>query len=165
MTAVQMRIAEPTFTDIYNVARHMREADFHEFRAVHDTDDRLELAFKLGNLYQDYAGAMVAHDDKGAVCVGATIEGRPNVVTLLFFANDRFSGIALPITRFIRNNLFPKLVERGIHRIEAVSMASHEQAHAWLKAIGLTPETEPLRGFGKKGEAYIQFSWVAADVG
>ena len=165
MPVIRLRIAEPTYTDVYNVARHMRSDDFREFSGVHDTDDPIELARKLADTYHSYSGVMVGHDDRGAVCVGGTIEARPNVITLLFFANDRFPGIALPITRFIRNNLFPKLVDRGIHRIEAVSMAAHTQSHAWLKTIGLTSETEPLRGFGKRGEAYIQFSWVAADVG
>lgn len=164
MTAARVRIVNPTYTDVYTVARNMRRDDFDEFRAVHSTDDPIDLARKLADAYRDHAGTMVGHDDKGAVCVGATIEARPNVVTLLFFANDRFPGIALPITRFIKTNLFPKLVKRGIHRIEAISMASHTQSHAWLKTIGLTPETEPLRGFGKRGEAYIQFSWVADDV-
>lgn len=159
-----MRIVEPTFTDVYTVARDMRTADYKEFSGVHFSETRIDLANILASRFHDRNDIMVGHDDRGAVCVGGTIEARPNVVTLLFFATDRFAGIALPITRFIKRNLFPKLIERGIHRIEAVSLAENVASHQWLELLGLQPETGALRGFGKNGEAYMQFSWSADNV-
>lgn len=159
-----MKIVEPTFTDIFTVARDMRQADLKEFLGVNTAETRLDLASILATRLCDRGDVMVGHDKEGAVCVGGTFEGRPNVITLLFFANERFPGIALPITRFIKRNLFPRLTARGIHRIEAVSLADRGDVHTWLNTLGLKAETGPLLGFGKNGEAYIQFSWSADHV-
>ena len=81
---------------------------------------------------------------------------RPNVVSLLFFATDQFPEIALPATRFIKRELFARLKKAGVHRIEAVSMVDHNDTHAWLQTLGLERETEPMIGYGKGGESFIQ---------
>lgn len=159
-----LKIAEPTYDDVREVAFGMRDVDFVEFSGVHFADTRAEMADTLAKGFGEHPGVMVGHDEEGPVCVGGTLEMRPNVVTLLFFANDRFAGIALPITRFIVRNLFPRIVERGVHRIEAVSLSTNFPGHAWLNVLGLSQETSPLVGFGKGGEAYMQFSWVADHV-
>lgn len=147
--------------DVYAVARNMRERDYDEFSAVSHADTREDLAQVLDIRYGNHPDVMCGSADGTPICIGGTIEARPNVITLLFFATNDFPKIALPITRFIRKNLFPKLIAAGTHRIEAVSMDGHDQTHAWLRTIGLDAETGPLRGYGKHGEAFVQFSWSA----
>lgn len=142
----------------------MRDSDYDEFSAVSFTDTREDLAAVLAARYGRSHEVHVGFGDDGApICIGGTVQSRPNVITLLFFATDRFPEIGLPITRYIKKQLFPRLRAAGVHRIEAVSSEDHTDAHAWLKTIGLKRETEPLLNYGKGGEAFLQFSWVAHD--
>jgi hypothetical protein len=155
-----MMIDRASYGDVLTVAQAMRERDYAEFSAVSATDNREDLAKLLAERYGDRDDTLCGGDERGSICIGGTIETRPNVITLLFFATDRFSEIGFPMTRFIKNNLFPRYFQAGAHRIEAVSIASHHDAHRWLELLGLTPETGPMRGYGKGGEAFIQFSMV-----
>ncbi len=138
----------------------MRERDFVEFSTVSFFRDRNELAADLAARYGGRPDVMCGSSDGEPVCIGGTLEVRPGVVTLLFFATDAFPRIGLGITRFIKKNLMPRLEQAGIHRFEAVSHADYRETHAWLAAIGLRPETEPMRGYGRDRSAYIQFSKV-----
>lgn len=139
----------------------MRDSDYAEFSAVSFTDTREDMAVVLASRYGQSPEVHIGFGDDGTpICVGGTVQSRPNVITLLFFATDRFSEIGLPITRYIRKQLFPRLQAAGVHRIEAVSSQGHTDAHAWLKTIGLKPETTPMLNYGKGGEAFVQFSWV-----
>ncbi|QIG74318.1 hypothetical protein EVC08_006 [Rhizobium phage RHph_N65] len=156
-----MKIDPVSVADVAFVATHMRDRDYEEFSAVSPADDRPALAQLLSARYGDRPDVMCGSADGTPICIGGTIEARPNVITLLFFATDDFPKIALPITRFIRKNLFPKLIAAGAHRIEAVSMAGYDQTHAWLRTIGLEQETGLMHGYGKRGEAFVQFSWSA----
>lgn len=159
-----MRIEGALDEDVRFVAQNMRAADLAEFTAVSHARTRDEIAGSLLDRYGGHPAAIVARDDAGkAVAIGAGVEGRPNVVTLLFFATDSFPQIALGLTRFIRQNLFLRYRQAGVHRIEAISMDGHAAAHRWLKTLGLQHEAE-LRGFGKNGETFHQFAWVRDDV-
>lgn len=155
-----MKINQASYADVLTVAREMRDRDFDEFSAVSPADTREDLARLLAERYGGRDDVLCAGDDEGPICIGGTIEARPNVLTLLFFATDRFPSIALPVTRFIRNNMLPRFFAAGVHRIEAVSLAGYDGAHQWLELLGLERETRPLLGYGKNGEAFVQFSKV-----
>lgn len=155
-----MRISNPTPDLVRHVALHMRDRDYKEFSAVSHAQNRQELADGMAERYGERNDVMIGClDDMTPVCVGAAIMARPNVITLLFFATDDFKEVALPVTRFIRKQFLPRLVAAGVHRIEAVSLAGYAEAHAWLKSIGLKPETQAMLGYGKNREAFVQFSW------
>lgn len=160
-TENSMKIEPATTDDVLAVALNMRERDYEEFSAVSPSNTREDLANRLAGRYGDRSDVICARVGANPICIGGTIEARPNVITLLFFATPDFSQIALPITKFIRKNLFPKLIAAGVHRIEAVSLAKYDQTHAWLRTIGLEPETGPMLGYGKNQEAFLQFSWSA----
>lgn len=138
----------------------MRERDFAEFSAVSYAETRFDLAEVLTARYGESPEIHVGFEGVEPVCVGGTVQGRPNVISLLFFATDRFPEIILPATRYIKKQLLPRLIEAGVHRIEAVSMVEHKDAHAWLRTLGLRKETGPLHGYGKNKEVFLQFSLV-----
>lgn len=124
-----------------------------------EADTRAQMASLLPWRYGMRDDVLCGADNDGTpIWIAGTIEGRPHVVTLLFFATDAFPKYALPTTRFVKKQLFPRYFEAGVHRMEAISLASYEKAHGWLRVLGLTPETGPLEGYGKRGEAFIQFS-------
>lgn len=155
-----MKVDRATADDVFAVALNMRERDFEEFTRIWPFDARDRLAHAMADRYGGRDDVLCGFLDGRPVCIGGTLESRPGVITLLFFATDEFPKIALPITRFIRRELFPRFFAAGVHRIEAVALASYVTVHGWLRTLGLQPETGPLKGYGKGGEAFIQFSKV-----
>lgn len=154
-----MRVGAADREFVEHVARHMRPGDVREFLPLTHAATPAELADLMVQLYSDHDAGYSFHDDQGPVGIGAMVEGRPNVVTLLFFATERFAGIALPVARFTKQRLFPTYRRDGVHRIEAVSIDGYDEAHRWIKLVGMKHEAA-LHGYGKGGETYHQFAWV-----
>lgn len=146
------------------VALRMRDADFREFEALSTATGQRELAAQLAQRFCGRDDVLVARHDERPIAVGGLIGTRPNVASLLFFATDEFSKVGNALTRIIKRELFPGAKAAGVHRIEAVAMVEHVEAHRWIQYLGLTAEGPPLRGFGKGGEAYQMFSWVRDDL-
>lgn len=142
--------------DVWNVALRMRESDFDEFSAISSVGTREEMADTLAARITDPIGV---YRNGEAVAIGAMVETRPNVATLLFFATDEFPLVALELTRFVRQRLLPKYVEAGFHRFECVSIEGHTAAHRWIKILGLEFEAYMPR-YGRDGQAFYQFAWV-----
>ena len=158
-----MKIDGPSYERVLHVVSNMRSSDVTEFLALSPAGDRRALSAVLLEKYQAHDGVICASDDIAPIAIGAMIELRPNVITLMFFATDRFPLIAAPLTRFIRQRLFPRYRNIGVHRIECVSIAGYEEAHKWIRVLGLQEEAI-LPGYGKRGETFHQFAWVSDDV-
>lgn len=155
-----MRIERASPEAVRFVALNMRARDFDEFSALSPLDDREALAGELAARYGRRPDVVCVGDEAGPICVVGTIEAWPTVVTLLFFATDRLASIVLPATRFVLRELFPRYDRIGIRRIQAVAMADRPDVDRWLRMLGLEPETGPLPGYGKRGEAFIQYARV-----
>lgn len=157
-----MKIDAPRREDILSVARAMRARDYDEFIALSFAEDREALAESLAQRYSGQSDTFCAYAGDGeAVAVGAMVQARPGVVTLMFFATDRMGEIGLALTKFIAQRLFPAYTARGVHRIECVSLDGYEEVHRWIEVLGLRREAGPFRGFGRGREAFVQFAWVA----
>lgn len=155
-----MKIDAPLRADVRHVAENMRQKDIVEFRAVSRAESTDELAEALVERYGDRGDTICARLDDGTpVAIGAMIESRFNVVTLLFFATDDFPQIAMALTKFIVQRLFPRYRNAGVHRIECVSHVAYVEAHRWIETLGLEKEAE-MPGYGRNGETYFQFAWV-----
>lgn len=155
-----MQIDRATRDDVYRAALNMRELDFAEFIAVAPVDTREALAELLADRYGGRDDVLCGRSQDEPLCIGGAFEGRPNVMTMVFFATDEFPSIAVSVARFIRNQYLPRLFAAGVHRVEAISSAENAPAHMWMRMLGMTPETGRLHGYGKRGEAFIQFSKV-----
>lgn len=154
-----MRIDVTTPENVRHVAERMRASDYREFAALSHARNCAEMADVLTAAYGNHPSGICASHGSEPVAVGAMVEGRPNVMTLMFFATDEFPKIALPLTRFITKNLFEKYRAEGVHRIECVSIEGYDAAHRWIKLLGLQLEAV-FPGYGKGGEAFMQFAWV-----
>lgn len=150
-----MKIERATRDDVRFVAQNMRERDFHEFSAISTHKNRQELADHMAVVYGDRDDVICATADE-PICIGATILAWPNVMTLGFWATDRFPEIGLQITRFTKD-LLARYEKAGVHRIQAISISNYEDAHRWLEVLGLKREAL-LEGYGRRGEDFIQFS-------
>lgn len=154
-----MRIDAPSRADVIEVASRMRAEDAAEFLAVSFCDGRDDLVKELADRYGGAETAFCAYDGDDPVAIGAMILHRPNVITAGLFATEDFHKVAFPFARFIRQRLFPEYRARGIHRIDALSAATHTKAHRWMETLGMREEAR-LRAFGRGGEDFVQFAWV-----
>lgn len=144
---------------VRKVALAMRERDKEEFFAVSSALTTDELVFSIVARFGQHRDVIVAGDEAGPIAVGGLIRHRPNVASLLMFANDGLPRIGADLTRFIRNRLFPSYRADGVHRIECASIDGYAEVHRWLKVLGLKQEAV-MPGYGRGGETYIQFAWV-----
>lgn len=158
---MKMAVERATTGAVRTVALNMRARDFQELSATSPANSREELAGMLARAYGSRDDVLCGSLGGEPICIGGTIEVWPNVISLLFFATDAFPRIGLPITRFIRRQLFPRYFAAGVHRIQAVSLAGYDDVHAWLRTLGLEQETGPMPGYGRNGEAFVQFAKVA----
>lgn len=159
-----MRIDGTTRESVLHVALNMRQSDVDEFLAMSHAHDRRVLAALLIDKYENHAdGFCFSSDDGEPIGVGAMVYARPNVVTLMFFATEKFASIANPLAKFTKQRLFPQYRETGVHRIECVSMAGYTTMHRWIRLVGLQEEAV-MRGYGRNGETFHQFAWVKDDV-
>jgi hypothetical protein len=157
---MKMKIKPAKTADVWHVAAHMRESDQKEFMALCASQNLGELAADLVRRFADRDDIFAAYYGDEPVAIGATIEARPNVLTLLFFGTNKVEFIGRDLTRFMKQRYFPPLKNAGVHRIECVSIDGHEEAHKWILALGLDREGAPLLGYGKNGETFHQFAWV-----
>lgn len=158
-----MTIAPALDEDVRFVAANMRAKDVEEFLALTHAPDRRALQDSLLDRYGGHPLMVAAKAGDVPVAVGGAVELRPNVATLVMFATERFPDVAFGLTRFVVQNLFARYRGAGVHRIEAVSMEGHTAAHRWIRALGLHREAV-LPGYGRGGETFLQFAWVAEHV-
>lgn len=156
-----MKLDAPSHETVRLVAERMREGDALEFLAVSPAEDREGLVEALVERYGGAPDAFGFYDeDRTPIAIGAMVQHRPNVVTLAFFATDEFPRIAADVAKFARRSLFPAYRARGVHRIECISIEGYEDAHRWIGMLGLVKEAV-MPGYGRGGETYLQFAWVA----
>jgi hypothetical protein len=150
--------------DVRTVARALRESDVNEFGALFDAENAADLAEQMGDVYSARSDLICArHAVHGPVAIGAMVLARPNVATLLFFATEEFKSNALAITRFIRARLFPAYRDAGVHRIECIASEQNKAGRRWIGTLGLQQEAVH-RGYGRNGETFVQYAWVADHV-
>jgi len=156
-----VKVTFPAGPYVRHIAERMRDKDVEEFLAVTHASTREELAESLVARYTDHPhGFVFLHDDGEPVAMVAMIFQRPNVVTLTFFATDRFPEIAISVTRFATKNLFPEYMAAGVHRIECASIEGYAHAHRWIQMLGMNEEGR-FPGWGKNGEAFHQFAMLS----
>lgn len=63
---------------------------------------------------------------------------------------------------FMQHHIEKRITHDGLRTAEARSLASHTQAHAWMRSLGaeqVTPEPFP---YGRNDEPFLLFRWTVA---
>lgn len=153
-----MRIEPATLDDIITVAASMRAADYAELSALSWSESRGALLEELAVQWARRDLVAVHHGGE-AVAVGGLFENRPRVITLGLVATPRFTEIAIPLTRYVKQRMIRPAISAGAHRVEAITLSTHLASQRWLMALGLAPRSV-LERYGKGGEDFIMFAWV-----
>jgi hypothetical protein len=151
--------------DLLYIARNMRDADKEEIYATRWSDSPNQLVddcMTVAALPTSFT--VICGLDKPIAVLGA-IEPWPGVWEVWLFATDDFRKIAFSMTKYVRKVFIPVLLERGMHRAQCRSIASHTGNHEWLYNMGARQDaTRPYRGWGKNGEDFLMFEWHRADL-
>lgn len=143
---------------IASVASRLRERDREEMTAVFGPLAPDVLADVLRENYGRHEGLLTGcRDDGEPVFVGGGVQLRPNTASILFMATDDFPGIAKAATKFIRDTYLPALEAQGIHRVEAVTLASYVEMQRWLRLLGFRQEGV-AQAYGANGEDFHYFA-------
>lgn len=155
-----MTIDFATADDLTDITQNMRHRDLLEMEAQCPVDGRIDVAAWLVERWTPFLHAAVCAKLAGRpVAIGFAAWSIPGVANVGLVATGQFNRIAVELTRFVKHEFFPGLVKQGAHRIETVSMAGHEEAHRWLRILGLREEAV-LQARGKRGENFHLFAKV-----
>ncbi len=142
-----------------HVAQHMRADDFAEVMATRWNDSRYDFAADCMRLPGPKLAALL---DGEPVAMGGVATHHPGCGQAWLVGTEKIGALGLEIAHVCRRSIRALFAEGGVHRIQAYSAAFHEDAHRWLKAIGLREEAR-LSRYGKGGEDFLVFGITKGD--
>lgn len=150
-----------TRNGLVHIIARMRAKDREEIFATRPDDSKkalTEYCMAIANAPNSYT-RLAYWDDKPVAVFGA-IEPWPTVAEVWAFGTDDFQKVGFALTRHIRKTMIPYLLHKGLRRAQCRSLATHTEAHEWLRSLGAKQEDErPLRSWGKNGEDFVLFEW------
>lgn len=144
------------YGDIVYIARNMRDLDAEEIFPLTWTgkpEDLAAMSIAAGGI------STVALSDGVPVAAYGAYLGRPKCWTVWMFATDRWSEVALPVTRDIKRNMMPAMLEGGAVRADCWSMDGHDIAHRWLECLGAIRECS-VEDYGPTRKIFHCYSWT-----
>ncbi len=85
-------------------------------------------------------------------------------VSVWALGTRQFWRAAPTVTRFVRDDLAPRLIDAGYRTMEARSHVDHHDAHRWMTLAGAHGVDEPYI-YGRNDQFFRTFRWTAADFG
>jgi hypothetical protein len=147
---------------VRRVAMNMRAMDRAEIYATRWREDPTDVA-RDSILLSRFGFICASERDGEPIAAIGAAELWPTMWSVWMFATDRWPEVAFAATRMVRRVLVPQLLETGARRAECRALASHRQAHRWLRLLGARREFR-IRDFGKNGEDFVSFVWRRDDV-
>ena len=146
-----------SYGDILSVAARMRESDRREiFALMWERDGAEQIADHA--FYLSRYRWVAYYNDKPAAVLGV-MEMWPGVWQVWMFGTDDFKKVGARLVAYCRPRILQAMSDLGAHRLEAKSMADHEEAHWFLRRVGGKREGM-LQRYGKGGEdfyVYVKF--------
>jgi len=148
--------AEPPFADMLEIAQNLRGCDREEIFATRFGEDPEQLARDTVNSGAFRWGAYL--DGKPVAAIGA-VPRWPKVWSMWAYGTDDWDKVALTLTKHGRKFILPALLNSGFIRADAMSLATHTQAHRWMELLGARPE-KTLDNYGKNGQTFVSYVWT-----
>lgn len=152
--------------DVLHICRNMRASDAAEVFALRPDCDAFALyrdMASLGPLRLWFEVARPA-DSMLPVALFGVVGASPGtgIAHLIATPELRWQDARQIATR-IKALVIPAMLEAGLHRVEALSLASHRWAGRFLRAAGAT-RVEHRPAMGKHGEDFAVHVWLAEDL-
>lgn len=146
-----------------HICRNMRRTDAAEIYAMRPDMDAWAL-------YRDLAATRPAHlwlemirpvTQVQPVALFGIMATSPGVGIAHLIGTPAFGRVAArAVIARIQHIIIPELLDGGLHRVEALSLASYGWAHRFLRSAGAHAEGPPRRALGKAGEDFQAFVWL-----
>lgn len=139
------------------------ETVFHIVRQAHDIEQIYTLhghrnPFLVTNAVMAASNfAWVAWVGDEPVTVFGAQPIHDGVWSTFLLTTPEFGKLALPLTRFAKRTVVPKLWELGAHRLEAFLHEKNTHIHRWVEALGAHREGVKER-YSRDGSAYFQYA-------
>jgi len=151
-----VEVVRATYADTVFIARRMREMDAEEIFPLMWNGRPEDLAAGIcaaGGI------ANVSLSNGVPVAAWGACYIRPNVWSVWMFSTDRWPEVALTVTRNIRKEMMPSMIDSGAVRAECWSMEGHDVAHRWLGVLGAVRECS-VEDYGSNRKTYFCYSWT-----
>lgn len=151
-----VELVPAVYGDVVFIARNMRDLDVEEIMPLiwsGKAEDLAAMSCTAGGI------AIVALSGGCPVAAYGAFLSRPLMWTVWMFATDRWSEVALAVTKDIKRRIMPQWIDAGAVRCECWSMEGHDTAHRWLESLGATREAS-IEDYGPSRKTYHCYSWT-----
>lgn len=151
-----VELVPATYGEVVFIARRMRALDAEEILPLtwSGTPEDLAAGVVMSNSLKTVALS-------GGVPVAAYGAGlmRPLIYSVWMFSTDRWSEVALSVTKDIRRRMMPEMLDSGAVRAQCWSMDGHDVAHRWLELLGAVREAS-IEDYGPTRKTFHCYSWT-----
>lgn len=141
------------------ITANLRQIDYEEaFCQLPDKATTIELAWWLL-----HAGdAFIAYNKNDwPVFLFGTSPMSATCYNVWGLGTDETTRVIPEVTRYLMTTHIEKRIAEGARTMEARSLASHTEAHGWMRGVGATQLGEPFE-YGKGGEHFVLFRFTVA---
>ena len=144
------------YADVVYIARRLRDMDAEEIYPLTWTGRPEDLAAGVGA-----SGGIrrVALYSGEPVAAWGASEIRPQCWNVWMFATDKWSKVALSVTRDLKKTIIPTFIDVGAVRADCWSMDGHDVAHRWLEVLGAVRECS-VEDYGPTRKTFHCYSWT-----
>lgn len=153
-------LTDITLHDIEYIALHMRENDKDEIFGLLPHDSTVRFAWEAYHVILNTGRGKIAWHNGMPAALAAFTENWPGNWQVWMFGTDDFKSAAIPLIRWFRKEANEILSVCEGRRLQADSIASHDEAHKMIQAFGGRPEGPPMKAYGKQGADYQRFVWL-----
>lgn len=156
-----MMLGNLNLAHLIYICSNLRQSDKDEVFATRDDTSPEELACSIFSR-RDSGVAWIAYSKTGVpVAAFGAYRQCGSLWGLWMMATNDWKEVARGVTKFGIKFVMPFLFERmGMKYGHCISSADNQAAHRWIARLGGHPDSG-LTHWGKNGEDFIRFIWVA----
>jgi hypothetical protein len=153
------QLTEVTLPGLEDICLRLRARDALEIYNVLDHSSPFRLAMEAHYALTARGRGRIAWRNGRPEGVLGFSEQRRGIWDAVAFGTDAFKSVAVDLARYGRRESQAILRDVGAIRLQAESRVEHTEAHAFIRALGGSPEGPPKRNFGRDGGSYQTFVW------
>jgi hypothetical protein len=151
-------IKPAVFRDASFITANLRAIDKVEaFCQLPDHATTIEMAWWLIHS----GDAFIAYKGEQPVFLFGTSPMTVSCYSVWGLGTEETTRVIPAVTRYLMTTHIEKRIAEGARTMEARSLATHTEAHGWMRGVGATQLGEPFE-WGKGGELFVLFRFTVA---